>query len=450
MKKFAFAAIAAFLCFVTTANAAKIERVVSPGGIEAWLVQERSVPLLAMQFAFKGGANQDPALKPGVANMVAALLDEGAGDMDSRAYQQRLAENAIEIGFTAQRDAFQGSMRVLREKVDQGVEMMRLALTSARFDDEPIERTRAQILSGLRRETTSPNDIANRLWWRTAFPHHPYGRPVNGTLESIPLLTAVDFRDYAGRVFARDRLKVAVVGDIDPAALGAMLDKIFGGLPAKGTLADVPDVSIAEVGRTIRVELDVPQAVLSFGGAGIARKDPDFMPAFIVNHILGGGSVSSRLYREVREKRGLAYSVYSYLLPLNQTSLFMGGTATRADRANETLSLIEAEIHRIANEGPTPEELADSKAYLKGSYALNFDTSTKIAGQLVQIQLDDLGIDYPDRRNGMIDAVTLDDVKRVAKRLLDGGILTTVVGRAQNPTGSIPTAKQDATIKQGG
>jgi zinc protease len=445
VKKLTLAAIAALVCFATSASAAKIERVVSPGGIEAWLVQERSVPLLALQFAFRGGANQDPAIKPGVANMVAALLDEGAGEMDSTAYQQRMAENAIEIGFTAQRDQFQGSMRVLREKVDEGIEMMRLALTSPRFDEEPIERTRAQVLSGLRRETTSPNEIANRLWWRTAFPHHPYGRPVNGTLESVPLLTPADFRDYAAKVFARDRLKVAVVGDIEPAALGKMLDNIFGGLPAKGTLADIPQVSIAEVGRTIRVELDVPQAVLSFGGAGIARKDPDFMPAFIVNHILGGGSVSSRLYREVREKRGLAYSVYSYLLPLNQASLFMGGTATRADRANETLALIETEIHRIANEGPTEEELADSKAYLKGSYALNFDTSTKIAGQLVQIQLDDLGMDYPERRNALIDAVTMSDVKRVAKRLLDGGILTTVVGRAQNPI-----AKQDAVVKQGG
>ena len=176
------AAIAALLVLAPAAQAATIERIVSPGGIEAWLVREKSVPLLAMQFAFRGGANQDPAIKPGVANMVAALLDEGAGELDAKGYQQRMADNAIEIGFHAQRDQFQGSMRVLRERLDEGIDLMRLALTAPRFDEEPIERTRAQVLSGLRRETTSPNEIANRLWWRTAFPSHPYGRPVNGTL----------------------------------------------------------------------------------------------------------------------------------------------------------------------------------------------------------------------------------------------------------------------------
>jgi zinc protease len=193
------------------------------------------------------------------------------------------------------------------------------------------------------------------------------------------------------------------------------------------------------VGKRLFVELDVPQAVVSFGGVGIARKDTDFIPAYIVNHILGGGSFSSRLYREVREKRGLAYSISSHLLPLDAAALFLGGTQTRADKADETVGLIETEIRRLAESGPTEEELAKAKSYLKGSYALNFDTSTKIANLLVQIQLDDLGIDYIERRNGLIEAVTLADVRRVAKRLLDGGILVTVVGR--------PQAK---AVKQGG
>jgi zinc protease len=187
---------------------------------------------------------------------------------------------------------------------------------------------------------------------------------------------------------------------------------------------------LASVGKTLQVELDVPQTVVLFGGLGIPRKDPDYITAFIVNHILGGGSFSSRLYKEVREKRGLAYSVYSYLLPLDSSALFVGGTQTRTDKAKEAVGLIEEEIKRLAQSGPTEEELDKSKSYLKGSYALNFDTSTKIAGQLVQLQVDELGIDYWERRNGLIDSVTLVDVRRVAKRLLDGGVLTTVVGRA--------------------
>ncbi len=425
----ALAAFALVALGASTAHATKVERVVSPGGIEAWLVQEKSVPLISIDFAFRGGAIQDPADKAGVANMAAALLDEGAGELDSKAFHERLEEKAIQLGFSAGRDRFRGSLRTLVEHRDEALELLRLALTLPRFDGDEVERIRSQVLAGLRRETTSPNEIAGKRWWSTAFPDHPYGRPVSGTLESVPHIGVGDLKDYARRVFARDTLKVAVVGDIDAAGAGALLDKVFGALPARAELAPVVAASPQGLGRRIVIELDVPQAVVTFGGPGIARKDPDFMAAYIVNHILGGGSFSSRLYREVREKRGLAYSVYSSLVWLDHAAMFMGGTGTRADRAGETIAIIEQEIHRLAESGPTEEELARSKSYLEGSYALGFDTSAKIAAQLVQIQLDELGIDYIDRRKGLIEAVTIEDVRRVAKRLLDSGLLVTVVGR---------------------
>jgi zinc protease len=363
--------------------------------------------------------------------MAASSLDEGAGDLDAKAFQQVIERNAISLSFRANRDDFRGSLKVLSDRKDAGFDLLRLALTQPRFDQEPVERIRAQMLTALKRETTSPSDIGSRLWWRTAFPDHPYGRPTNGTLESVPNIQRDDLKAFTGRVLARDNLKVGVVGDIDAKELGLVLDRIFGALPAKAELSSIPDTKLASVGRTLEVELDVPQTVVSFGGIGIARKDPDYIPAFMVNHILGGGSFSSRLYREVREKRGLAYSVYSYLLPLDATSLFMGGTQTRTDKSKEAVGLIEEEIKRLAQSGPSEDELEKTKSYLKGSYALNFDTSTKIAAQLVQLQVDELGMDYWERRNGLIDAVTLEDVRRVARRLLDGGVLVTVVGRSQ-------------------
>ena len=431
-----FAAAGALLVSLTSlAQATKIERVVSPGGIEAWLVQDKTVPLISIDFAFYGGATQDPAEKAGVANMVAALLDEGAGELDSKAFHERLEEKAIQLGFNAGRDHFRGWLRTLVENREQAFELLRLALTAARFDAEEVERSRAQVIARLTRETTSPNDISGKRWWSTAFPGHPYGRPVSGTLESVPGITVADLKDYTRRVFARNKLKIAVVGDIDAASTGALLDRVFGALAPAAQLAPVNAAQLEGLGRRIVIELDVPQAVVTFGGPGIARKDPDFMAAYIVNHILGGGSFSSRLYREVREKRGLAYSVYSQLVWLDHAAMLMGGTGTRAERAGETIELIEQEIRRLAETGPTDEELAQSKSYLKGSYALGFDTSSKIAGQLVQIQLDDLGIDYIDRRGAMIDAVGIDDVRRVAKRLLDGGLLVTVVGRPQGMKG---------------
>jgi zinc protease len=425
------AAVLILPLFAAPALATTIERVVSPGGIEAWLVHEPAVPMIAVDFAFGGGAAQDPAGKAGTANLVASLLDEGAGDLDSKTFHARLERKAIELGFQAERDTLRGTLRTLTENRDEAFDYLRLALTAPRFDQTDVEIIRSQILSNLRRATTSPTDIASLRWWQTAFADHPYGRPVNGSLESVPTVTADDLKDYTRRVLARANLKIAVVGDIDAEAVKAMLDRVFGALPAEPDLKPVANVAPQGLGRRIVVKLDVPQAVVTFGGAGIARKDPDFMAAYIVNHILGGGAFSSRLYQEVREKRGLAYSVYDSLVWLNHSALFLGGTATRADRAGETLDVIDKEIRRLAESGPTADELAKAKAYLNGSFALNLDTSSKIAALLVQLQLDGLGIDYFTRRPEMINAVTLDDAKRVAKRLLDGGMLVTVAGRPE-------------------
>ena len=431
----AFALALAFAALGTPqARAVPIERIVSPGGIEAWIVRDATVPLVAMEFAFRGGASQDPADKSGVAHMVAHMLDEGAGDLDDKAFSARMESRAIQINFAASRDYFRGTLRTLKDNRGEAFDLLRLALASARFDAAPIERVRAQMLSGLRSETTNPNQIASQRWWATAFPAHPYGRKVNGTLESVPRIGADDMRAYVGRVFARDNLKVAIVGDIEAADAAAMLDRVFGGLPAKAQLQPVAAARPQGIGRRIVVDLDVPQAVVIFGGQGIARSDPDFIAAYIVNYILGGGSFNSRLYREVREKRGLAYSVSDSLVWLRHAALFVGSTAVRSDRAAEALTVIEEEIRRLAAEGPTDDELAKAKSYLKGSYALGLDTSTKIASALTQIQLDDLGIDYINRRDALLDAVTLADARRVAKRLLDGGLLVTVVGRPQGLT----------------
>jgi zinc protease len=432
------AALFTALGFVQPAAATTIERVVSPGGIEAWLVREPSIPLVALNFAFLGGANEDPAEKPGVGNMAAALLDNGAGDLDSNAFQEQVEDTAVQLRFSVSRDYFFGSIRMLRERQDQSVNLLRLALNEPRFDAGEIERARSSILAGLRRETTDPNSIANRTWWKTAFADHPYGRPNNGTLESVAIITGDDLKAYAKRVLTRANLKVSAVGDIDAATLGPMLDRVFGSLPATGNLSPIADAPPRAIGRRIVVQLDVPQSVVYLGGVGLLRKDPDFIPAYVVNHILGGGSFTSRLYNEVREKRGLAYGVNSYLLSLRHSAMLMATTQASADRTSQALELIEQQIRRMVTEGPTEDELAKAKAYLKGSYALNFDTSTKIASLLLQIQLDQLGIDYINRRNDLIDAVTLDDAKRAAKRLTEGGMFVTVVGRPKELTSKEP------------
>jgi zinc protease len=434
-----FAAIALVAAALTSgaapaAQATNIERMVSPGGIEVWLVRDAAVPLIAVDFAFRGGANQDPPDKPGLANLAIELIDEGAGDLDSKTFKDRLERRAIELSFQTGRDYVRGTLRTLKENRDEAFDLLRLSLTAPRFDAKDVERVRAQTNSRLQRQTTSPNDIASKNWWETAFPSHPYGRPVLGTLESLARITIDDLKAYTGRMLAREFLKIAVVGDIDVESAGRLVDKAFGSLPAKSGRVPVPDATAQGLGRRIVVDLDVPQAVVTFGGIGLDRHDPDFMAAFIVNHILGGGSFTSRLYKEVREKRGLAYGVFDSLVWLNHAAVLIGGTATRAEATGQAIEVIEDQFRLMAKDGPTEEELSKAKTYLKGSFALGLDTSSKIANQLVMMQIDNLGIDYIDRRPSLIDAVTLADAKRVAKRLLDAGLLVTVVGRPQGVT----------------
>jgi zinc protease len=413
-------------------QAGRIQRVVSPGGIEAWLVRQTHLPVLALSFAFRGGTSQDAAGREGTANLMAAMLDEGAGDLDSDAFHGRLQDRAIEVSFAASRDLFSGSLRTLSEHRGEAAELLRLALTRPRFDAAPLERMRQSILASIRRASTNPGSIASDTFWSAAFPGHPYGRRGAGTLDSVAAITREDLTALHGRIVARDNLKVAVVGDITAAELGPLLDAIFGELPAKGRLVAVPDAVIAATGERRVVPLDVPQATISFGLPGLKRDDPDFIPAFVLNHILGGGGFSSRLYQEVREKRGLAYSVSSGLAALDATGLVTGGTSTRNDRAAESLAVITAELQRIGAEGPTSLELEQAKRYLIGSWALRFETSTQIASNLLRVQLDGLEPDYLDRRNALIDAVTLDDVRRVAGRLFgEPRMLVVVVGRPE-------------------
>jgi zinc protease len=429
----AIALAAALTAIPLPASATKIERIVSPGGITAWTVYDPDAPLIALDFSFKGGSAQDPAEKAGLANMAMSLLDEGAGDIDGKEFHERVAAKAIILSFSASSDDVSGSLRTLTENGDEAARLLKLALTAPRFESADVERVRAQVLTGLRDATTSPSSLAGERFAAAAFPDHPYGRPGRGTLTTVPAITADDLRAYARNVFARDNLKVAIVGNIDAATGGRLLDDVFGSLPAKATLAPVPDAVPQGLGQKITIDLDVPQSMMVVGGPGIQYKDPDFMPALVLEHILGSDATlsSSRLYKEVREARGLAYSAYSTMLSLEHAAVFMSVAGTRSERAAEALEVMQEEIRKLAETGPTEEELARAKSYLTGSYVLNLDTSPKISSLLVAIQFYDLGIDYIDRRSSLVNAVTMDDVKRVAKRLLGTSMLVTVVGKPQ-------------------
>jgi zinc protease len=412
------------------ASPTAVNTFVTPRGIEVWQVESDVVPLVAMAFTFEGGAAQDPANRPGVAQMLSRLLDEGAGPYDSDAFQERMASHAIEISFNAGPDAIGGSLKTLVRHVDEAFELLRLALAEPRFDVPAIERVRAQTVAGLRYQQNDPGVMATRRFFAEGFPGHPYGRPTSGTVESVEVITRDDLVALHRRVMSRGRVKVAVVGAIDAERLGALVDRVFGELPAGEPLAAVPATSLGGRGSRVVVDLDVPQSVIRFGTTGISWRDPDFIPAYVLNHILGGGAFTSRLFQEVREKRGLAYSVGTSLVSYRAAAMTWGFTATKNDRVSECLEVIAGELARLRAEGPVGQELQKAKDYLVGSYALSFDTSTKIAHNLAQIAFENLGVDYVARRNAMVAAVTQEDVQRAADRILgDERLLIVIAGR---------------------
>ena len=422
-------ALTALLALTHVARAVEVQEVTSPGGIKALLVEDYTVPLVALSFSFKGGSAQDAPGKEGTAKLLTTMLDEGAGEIGSEAFLARLEELGVQYRFTADLDSFSGSVFTLRSNLDETFDLIGTALAEPRFDPEPLSRMKTAAIVSLKRKEAQPGELAGEAFRKAVFDGHPYGRPDDGTLETVSAITRDDLADHHRRTFARDNLTVGVVGAISAEELGRKLDEMFGGLPEKADLRDVPEAKI-ETGESVHVDLNVPQTSITLALPGLKRKDPDFFAAYLVNHILGGGSFNSRLYEEVREKRGLAYSVYSYLATRDHAGYVGAGSATRADRAQQTIDIIKAELKRMAEEGPTEEELEAAKKFIKGTYAIsNLDTSQKIAGVLVAIQEGELGIDYIDKRQALIDAVTVEDAKRVAKDLLSAEPTVITVGR---------------------
>ena len=430
------------LAIAAPAQAITIDRVVSPGGIEAWLVQDHTLPVLTLELSFAGGAVTDPQGKTGLATMVTSLIDEGAGPLDSQAYQGRLEDLASSVGFSASLDEVTGSLHTVKKNTDAAFDLLRLALTEPRFDAEPIARIRSDLVAEVARRDESPDAIASRVWWRNAFEPHPYARPNDGTTETLAAITVEDLHQFVAQRFGRDVLTIGVVGDITPEELKPLLDKTFGALPAHAAPVAVSDVKAGGAGSLLLVKKDIPQTVATFGEPGIKRDDPDWYAAYVDNYVLGGGGFASRLMTEVREKRGLAYGVYTYLVPLHDSGVILGGVATQNGRVAESIEVIRQEWKRMHDEGPTAEELENAKTYLTGSFATQFDSTGRIAGTIVQLQQDKLGIDFLDKRNGLINAVTLEDAKRVARRLFDPAALGfAIVGM---PTNLTPTREVSA------
>jgi len=417
MKRIYLAFIALLTFSVVAQAEVKIQEVTSPGGITAWLVEEHSIPFTALEIRFKGGASLDPEGKRGAINLMVGLLEEGAADKDAREFAAAAEGLAASFGFDVGDDAMSVSAQFLTENRDEAMALLRTALQEPRFDEDAIARVKAQVVSAIQSAATDPDKISGRTFDKLAFGDHPYATSINGTLESVAALTRDDLFAAKDAVMARDRMYVGAVGDITPEELGKLLDDLLGDLPAVGAKMPEKASFLLKGGMTV-VPFDTPQSVVTFGQEGIERHDPDFFAAYIMNTILGGSGRQSRLMEEVREKRGLTYGVYTYLLPKDYAALYMGRVASANDRVAQAVRVIRDEWVKMAENGVTAEELEGAKTYLTGAYPLRFDGNGPIANILVGMQMDDLPIDYIATRNDRINAVTLEDIARVAKRLV--------------------------------
>lgn len=409
-----------------------IQTITTPGGVTAWLVEDHQIPFTALELRFQGGTSLDLPGKRGAVNLMTALIEEGTGDLDSQGFAKARDTLAASFEFDSDSDSVTVSARFLTENRDAAVDLLRQAITAPRFDQDAIDRVKGQVLANLRASEKDPGDIANRAFDATAFGDHPYATDGSGTADSVTALTRDDILAAHKGAMARDRVTVAAAGDITPEDLAKVIDTLLAGLPETG----LPQPGAATIGLKGGITVQDypgPQSVILFGAPGIAFEDPDYFAASVLNEIVGGGRFSARLMNEVREKRGLTYGIGTALAGYDHADLIVGQLSSDNTKTAEAIQVIRDQWAEIAANGVTPEELETAKTYMTGAYPLRFDGNGRIASILVGMQSLGLPADYPKTRNDRINAVTLDDVNRVAKRLMNPDTLTfVVVGQPQN------------------
>lgn len=437
MKHLLFLSLALMLAAAPLHAEIEIDEVTTPGGLDAWLVEDHSIPFVALEIRFRGGASLDSSDARGATNLMVGLLEEGADDMTAQDFARARDTLAAKFSYDVSDDTVSISAQMLTENRDEAAALLRASLVAPRFDDDAIERVRGQVLSGLRSAQTDPRDLVSRAFDRLIFGDHPYGSPLEGTMDSVEGLTREDIAAAHRAALTREHVHISAVGDITAEELGPLLDDLLGDLPQEG--AQLParaDLNLP--GGVLMEPFETPQSIAAFAQAGVERDDPDFFAAYVLNHILGGGGFESRLVTEVRVKRGLTYGVYSYLSDKDAAQLWVGSVSSANDRVAEAISVIREEWTRIRNDGVSAEELRDAKTYLTGAYPLQFEGNSQIARIAVGMQMDGLPVDYIANRNDMVEAVTLEQINRVAQDRVDPETLTfVVVGQPEGLDGSI-------------
>jgi zinc protease len=416
--------VLAFSAFNAQANEVKEIEV---NGVKAWVIEDNFLPIISIQIAFKNaGYASDAKEKQGLAYFVSGMLNEGAGKYTSQQFQRDLEENAIEFAPDVDQDNFYISLKTLSDNLDKTLDLTSSALTHAKFGEQEIERVRGQILSSIVKAEENPQEVASRKFSKAYFGEHPYANAKEGELETIKLINAADMQSFVKSAFAKDNMVISIVGDVDDQEAGDIVSALTEGLPEKSAVLPVEEFKAYPAGNLESFKMNNPQTYVMFGSKGVARLDKDYYAAFVLNNILGGSGFQSRLVQEVREKNGLAYSIGTGLQPMKGASLLYGVSSTKNASVDESIKIIKAQFEEISKNGVTEKELADAKAFITGSFGLNLDKNEKLAFFLLSMQIQGLDKDFLEKRNEYINSVTIEQVNKLSKWLLEPSSLVFV------------------------
>ena len=427
MNRFKTLLAAVALLVAPLADAAvRIQHWVAPSGARVYFVETRALPIIDVQVDFAAGAARDPAGKSGLAQLVRGLMDLGAGDMDETAISEKLADLGARLGGGADTDRASVSLRTLADpdKRVAAFDILRQVIAAPRFPEDVFERERARTLAALRESLTRPETIASRAFWSSLYGAHPYG--AQPTAESLAALTPDDLKAFHATHYVARSAAVTIVGALDRAEAEVLAQRLTEALPAGEGSAAAPDVALP-AGREVRLPHPAAQAHIHLGLPALKRGDPDFYALVVGNYTLGGGGFVSRLMKEVRDKRGFAYSVYSYFSPMQAAGPFQIGLQTKREQTADALKVTRDVLARFLAEGPSEEELKAAKANIVGSFPLRLDSNRKILDNVAAIGFFGLPLDYLDTYADKVRQVSAADVRAAFARHVRPENLVTVV-----------------------
>ena len=430
IRKF-FAALLLCAFLIPAAASAKvldIQDLTTPKGIKFWLVTDKTLPVIAVSFAFNTGAAGNASAKQGLTQLLSNTMDEGAGTLKSEQFQGKLRDMAIDLSFDSSRDTFSGEFRTLLRHKTEALELLKLSLTAPRFDAEPVSRMREANLARLRSSMEDPNWISSRIMYDIGFKGHPYALNAGGTLSTLAKLGSADLKAEYKRIVSRERMYIGVTGDITADEAATMVDDVFGALPEKSETATLTRSEISTAGKPVFYAKDMPQTVLNMAWPGIGENDPDYYAAIVANYIYGGGSFSSRLMDEVREKRGLTYGIYSGLSTFDYADRMTVSANMQPQNVKATVDLVKSVAKGMMETDVPEDEIKAAKDYLIGAMPLGLSSTLRIAGTLTEMQRIGRPVTALDDYRAKIEAVTASDIRRVMARIFGVEPIMVLVG----------------------